>query len=460
MTCDPLHDYQDKAYDFLLDRTYSAPNRMGGGLAADPGVGKTRIALHAIDMLLGLGEVNRVLVVGPPRPLQMTWPRELIKWEIDRQIRPLGRGMILPDSQIESVSRDSLHNVLCHAGRWDLVVVDELHGFKTWGTLRMRNLKKLLKRTRLRMGLTGTPQPNSAQDWFSQTFFLDDGEALGKGIGVFRERYMYQGGFAGRQWKMFEGARERLLEKIGHLWYRIKAEDHLDMPELIINDMVCQMPAVAKKIHADLKRKLAAQLENGNEVLAMNAASAYAKLRQVSNGRLYADVPEGVPAPKVRKVEFVHDEKLNMLVELLESLCGEQLLVFYHFKHDLATIKSKLKNCSEVHGGLTPDETMQNIDRWMEGKTQVILVQAQAGAEGLNLQGRCRHAAWYGLPDIAALFIQGNARIYRQGATASTITIHRLMCEDSIEQVQRERLDGKINDQADFLNRLKEWARG
>ena len=461
MTCQPLHSYQDAGLDFMLNRLYAHPQRKGGGLAADPGVGKTRIAAHAIDTLLALGEVNRVLIVGPPRPLLMTWPQEFVKWEIDRVIRPFGKGVIMPDAEIESISRDSLHHAVCHAGRWDLIVVDESHGFKSWGTLRVKNIRKLLSRTPYRICLTGTPQPNNAQDWFAQTYILDDGAALGKGIGVFRANYMRQGGFHGRQWSMRDGVADTLVENIAHLWYRIKAEDHLDMPDLIVNDMYCQMPATAQRIHADLKKKLAAQLENGNEILAMNAASAYAKLRQVSNGRLYAADPEGMPRPKgPRAVEKIHDEKIDMLMELLESLCGEQLLVFYHFKHDLATIKSRIKVCSEVHGDLTPAETMQNIESWMAGKTQVLVAQCQAAAEGLNLQGRCRHAAWYGLPDISALYTQGNARIYRQGATSKTITIHRLMSENSIEQVQKERLDGKLTDQAQFLNRLKEWARG
>lgn len=444
--------------DFLLHRTYAVPDRMGGGMAADPGVGKTLIALKVIDTLLDLGEINRALIIGPPRPLLMTWPQELEKHGIDRVIRPFGRGVTLPDAQIESVSRDSLHNVVCHAGRWELVVVDESHGFKGWGTLRMKNLRKLLKRTPLRIALTGTPQPNSAADWFSQTYILDNGGMLGKGVGVFRQRYMYQGGFAGRQWKIREGAADDLLNKIGHLWYRIKAEDHLDMPKLIINDMYCALPPAAQRIHVDLKRKLAAQLENGNEVLAMNAASAYAKLRQVSNGRLYSDMPEGVKPCGDRPVEKIHDEKLNMLSELLESLCGEQLLVFYHFRHDKEAISSRIKNCSFVHGGLTPAETQGNIECWLAGKTQVLVAQCQAAAEGINLQGKTRHAAWYGLPDISALYTQGNARIYRQGAESDTITIHRLMTENSIEQVQMERLDGKLTDQAQFLNRLKEWA--
>jgi len=221
------------------------------------------------------------------------------------------------------------------------------------------------------------------------------------------------------------------------------------------------MTPYAQRLHKDLKRKLAAELESGTQVLAMNAASAYSKLRQVANGRLYADLPEGVKPSAERPVEKIHDEKSNMLVELVESLCGEQLLVFYQFSHDLAAIQSKIKNCGVVRGGQSPKDTQDSIDRWLRGKTQVLVAQSNAACEGLNLQeGGCRHCAWYGLPDIAANFTQGNARIYRQGATSKTVTIHRLMSQDSVEEVQCDRLDGKIKDQSEFLQMLKEWADG
>lgn len=445
------HEYQGVAVDFLLERLYSASNRKGGGLAADPGVGKTYITWKAIDTLLDIADdIQRVLVIGPPRPLRMVWPHEPEKFGISRQVRPFGRGMkFLPDSQIETLSRDSLHHAVAHAGRWQLLVVDESQGFKDFTSLRMRNMKHLLRRTPYRICLTGTPQPNSAADWFAQQFILDDGDTLGKGLGVFRARYCINTGFKGRKWKVRDGAKDELLEAIAPYWHRIDALDHLDLPTLVTNDMYFELPAAAAKIHRDLKRKLAAELETGATLIASNAASAYAKLRQLANGRMYTES---------RSVEIIHKEKVATLLELLESLCGQPLLVFFQFKHDLTAIQEKVKSCVVVDGSVSPKECEENINKWLAGRVQVLLVQSQAGAEGLNLQGKCKHVAWFGLSDIGALYTQGVARVWRQGSEADRVIVHRLLAKDSIEEVQKERLDGKLEDQEDFLNRLKAWA--
>lgn len=332
-----------------------------------------------------------------------------------------------------------------------MIAIDESQGFKSWTTRRMRNLRKMLPMTQRRLIMTGTPTPNTLADLHSQAFILDNGEALGKNVTIFRHRYMYQGGWHGRQWKMKPDKADELMQAIAPMMIRMDAESHLDMPDLFINDVMVQLPTSSLKIHKDMKRKLAAELESGENVLAANAASAYSKLKQIANGAIYGEE---------RRVETLHAAKLEALENLVDELNGKPIIVFYQFKFDGAILQQAFGDVSFINGDLNAKQTARNIERWLAGETQVLLIQAQAGAEGLNLQtSGCADVCFFGLPDIANLYEQGYRRVYRQGG-ARSVRVHRILAEGTVDILIRDRLDGKLKEQSDFLNALKDFANG
>jgi hypothetical protein len=63
------------------------------------------------------------------------------------------------------------------------------------------------------------------------------------------------------------------------------------------------------------------------------------------------------------------------------------------------------------------------------------------------------------LSDNAALYEQGFRRVYRQGNKKLHVRVHRLLSADTVEEIQKQRLDGKLTDQLQFLDALKAWAR-
>ena len=66
--------HQRTAIRFILERR-------GAGLLADPGLGKTTVALSVYE-LLKRGRPNyRALVVAPLPAIYNTWPEELSKWK-------------------------------------------------------------------------------------------------------------------------------------------------------------------------------------------------------------------------------------------------------------------------------------------------------------------------------------------------------------------------------------------
>lgn len=455
----PPRDYQMFAAEWLLERLY-VQDREGAGLFLDPGLGKTRTSLIIAEALKDLGVVRRVLVVAPLRPVYTVWPNEVKRWGFN--FTPIilhnqhAKAMAC-DCDMEVVNFEGLVKLVELGGRWDLMIVDESTFVKNWSAKRTRFMRKMVQKIPKRLILTGTPAANSLHDLHAQLYMVDRGVALGKTVGSFRSVYCSQGGFKGYKWKVREGVGDRILDAIKDKVLRMKAEDHLDMPELIFNEIWARLPQNALNQYNRLKRELYTELDNGADVLVGSAAAAYTKCKQFANGQVYTMEGEERVAHKA------HDEKINALFELHEELAGKPLLVFYHYTSDLQRIQtangSPFRKCPVLRGGMKITEVQNILDGWNAGKYHAILAQWQAASHGLNMQGCCNDVACFGLHDSLEVFDQAIRRVYRQGVTGNQVRIHRLLTLDTVDAVMLERLKDKDQTQSQFLEALKKHAR-
>lgn len=452
----PLRDYQAYAVEWLLDRLY-VKGCEGAGLFLDPGLGKTRISLTIAQALRDLGVVNRILVVAPLRPIYTVWPAEVERWgfNLDPMILHGQHATAMAcNKNFELVNFEGLGKLHEVANRWDLMIVDESTFVKTWGAKRTKFMRKMVKKIDKRIILTGTPAANSLADLHAQIYMIDQGKALGKTATAFRSLFCQQGGWKGRKWLVREGVGKNILEAIDDKVLRMKAEDYLDMPQLVFNEIWSKLPQNASNQYKRLKRELFAELETG-EVFAASAAAAYTKCKQFANGQVYTMEGEERVAHKA------HDEKINALLELYEELAGKPLLVFYHYKHDLARIKATkpFKKCPVLAGGMKIEEVENILKRWNNGEYGAILAQWQAASHGLNMQGCCNDVACFGLHDSLEVFDQAIRRVYRQGVSGEQVRVHRLLTLDTVDEVMLERLSQKDQTQSQFLAALKKHAR-
>ena len=264
-----------------------------------------RFSPTLLQQLRDLGEIENVLVVAPLRVCRLVWGQEVSKWGFDFTTNLLCQRVkagLKDRAFIDLINPESLHHLIDHCDRWDMLVVDESTKFKTWGCKRTKSVRKMLPNFKKRLILTGTPASNSLADLHAQCYILDNGVALGRNVTVFRSLYMQQGGWQGRQWFLQDSKKNTIQEAVAPLCLRMDAESNLDMPELKINDMYCELPPSCMGRYKQLKRELVAQLETG-DIFAQNSASAYMKMKQFANGQMYdAD----------RNVHFVHSEKLQI----------------------------------------------------------------------------------------------------------------------------------------------------
>lgn len=466
-----LHRYQQEARDFLLRRLH---RHSGAGLWLEPGLGKTITTLDTIMSMREFGEVGKVLVVAPARVIATSWPKEIKNWGL-----PLTWGWLQGSDQERQAVVDSdpdIYFVGCEnlayrhlseetlarrkssqMSEWllrngfkvDMVVIDEVTKFKNWSASRSKVLRRLLKRIPKRITLTGTPTPNGLGDIFAQQYILDSGETLTPYIGRFRDRFMRSCGFEGRQWEMRPEMVAPLQEMLAPWYMAGTALEHLDMPELVQNEIEVELPTKAAKIYKDMQRLMFAEIDEQG-ITALTGSSKYSLCRQIASGNAYDDHGGTVA---------VHNAKLDALEDLFEELNGKPLIVAYWFDHEYKRIIERFPQAEVIRGGTRVSQTVDIINRWQRGQLKMIVAQAGALSHGVDgLQKAGNDLCWYTLTDQPEIKQQLERRVYRQGVVGNQVRIHYLLAKSTLDRTVYTALNVKEASQRDIVHAIQRMA--
>ena len=428
------------------------------GLFLDMGLGKTVTALTAIrELKYNRFAVHRVLVIAPKKVAEGTWTREKDKWDHTRILRVspvLGsqakriRALNTP-SDLYIINRENvcwLVDYYRNSWPFDMVVVDESSSFKSHSAKRFKALAGVSGKIDRMVELTGTPSPNGLEDLWSQVYLLDGGERLGKRYTQFRERY-FQPDRRGADGMVYSyaakpGTEQSILDKISDICISMKAEDYLQLPDITYHEIPVELDAKAEKAYRELERKMVLELPEEEEISVTSAAALSNKLLQLANGAVYDED---------RSVHEVHGCKIEAFLELVESLQGKPVLVFYNFQHDRERILKALSG-----SGLRVRElkTTRDEDDWNAGLIDILLTHPASSAYGLNLQQGGNHVVWFGLTWNYELYTQANKRLHRQGQTEKVI-IHHLVCTGTRDEDVMRALEKKDDVQNWVMESLK-----
>ncbi len=428
------------------------------GLFLDMGLGKTVTTLTAIrELKYNRFAVRRVLVIAPKKVAEGTWTREKDKWDHTRILRVspvLGsqakriRALNTP-ADLYIINRENvcwLVDYYRNSWPFDMVVVDESSSFKSHSAKRFKALAGVSEKIDRMVELTGTPSPNGLEDLWSQVYLLDGGERLGKRYTQFRERY-FQPDRRGADGMVYSyaakpGTEQSILDKISDICISMKAEDYLQLPDITYHEIPVELDAKAEKAYRELERKMVLELPEEEEISVTSAAALSNKLLQLANGAVYDED---------RSVHEVHGCKIEAFLELVESLQGKPVLVFYNFQHDRERILKALSG-----SGLRVRElkTTRDEDDWNAGLIDILLTHPASSAYGLNLQQGGNHVVWFGLTWNYELYTQANKRLHRQGQTEKVI-IHHLVCTGTRDEDVMRALEKKDDVQNWVMESLK-----
>lgn len=472
--------YMKRAVKFLLEHACAA-------LFLDPGLGKTSITLAGLSMLLKRKLVKKVLVIAPLRVCYSVWPKEAKKWRDFNHLKieilhgPGKEDALARDADIYVINPEGLDWLLetekskTPTGKvrvdvdvrrfkrlgFDTLVIDELTKFKHTSSGRFKALEKVHKTFGRRWGLTGSPASNGLLDLFGQCLILDEGRSLGQYITHYRQKYFDNP--EGFVWVPKHGAADQIYERLAPLALRMAADDYIDMPNLIVNNIKVEMPEAVRPIYEELEEDLITKIGD-RAVVATNAGVASMKCRQVANGAIYLDPELQATGFKVlkgkREWAELHDAKLDALEDLIEELQGEPILVAYDFGHDLQRLQKRLgKDVPYIGGGVSAKRSTELELAWNAGELPVLLGHPQSMGHGLNLQEVGHHVAWFAMTWDFELYDQFIRRVWRSGNKHARVFVHHFMTEDTIDETMLYALRSKDRGQQALFKALYELAR-
>lgn len=442
------HKYQSYATDFIISHPIAA-------VFLEMGLGKSVITLTAITKLKAEDAICKVLVIAPLRVARDTWPSEIAKWDhlknLDYAVavgtEAERKAAVLKNATVTIINRENV-DWLINRSRlpfdFDMVVIDELSSFKSYGAKRFKALLKVRPFIKRIVGLTGTPSSNGLMDLWAEFRVLDFGKRLGRYITRYRLSYFEPDKRNAQMvfsYKPLPDAEKQIYEKISDITISMKSVDYLDMPECIINEVPVYMSSSEQSVYDDFREDMVTKLKD-DVIDAANAAVLSGKLLQMANGAVYDE--EGFS-------HHIHDRKLDALEDLIEGANGKPVLVAYWFKHDLERIEARLKSLHIPYARLDKPDS---IKRWNNGEVPVMLIHPASAGHGLNLQAGGSTLIWFGLTWSLELYQQTNARLWRQGQK-ETVVLHHIICKDTIDEDVMAALKRKEKVQSDLINAVK-----
>jgi SNF2 family DNA or RNA helicase len=384
------------------------------------------------------------------RVARETWSSECARWEHLSYLtisKVLGSEKerlraLAQRADIYIINRENVAWLVQYFGKnfpFDLVVLDELSSFKSIGSARFRAIKKVRAAVKRMVGLTGTPAPNGLLDLWAQVYLLDKGERLGRFIGQYRNTYFLPDKRNGEiiySYKPRQGSEQAIYEKLSDICVSMKASDYIRMPERVDTFLEVRMDAREAKLYAQLERDALLPFASG-DIDAVNAAALSNKLLQLANGAVYDEYGA---------VKRIHDRKLDMLEDLIESANGHPVLIFYNFRHDSDRIRERFQAIDL--------KNEDSRDSWNEGRVLVAMAQPASVGHGLNLQAGGSVIIWFGLNWSLELYLQANARLWRQGQR-ETVVVHHIITKDTMDENVIKAILKKEKGQAALMQALQ-----
>lgn len=443
------HNYQQYCIDRII-------NDKAIGLFLDMGLGKTAITLSAIKKLkYEYWRSAKVLVIAPKKVAESTWSKEAAKW---KELCSLRFSFVLGSAEkrlkalntpadVYMINRENVMWLVDHyrnAWPFDTVIIDESSSFKNHQAKRFKALKAVRSHIDRIVLLTGTPTSRGLMDLWAQIYLLDCGKRLGRNITAYREAFFVPD--KRNRTTIFsyapkDGAEETIYNAISDICVSMKAEDYLELPELVYNDIPVKLDTAAQKAYDRLERDTLLPVDD-TVITAGSAAVLRGKLLQLCNGAVYDED---------KNVMQIHDCKIEALLETVEQLNGQHAIICYNFQHDKTRLLEALK---ATHLTVKVYEGKAEEDAWNAGDIDLLLVQPASCGYGLNLQEGGHHIIWFGLTDSLELYQQTNKRLHRQGQPYPVI-VHHLLVQGGTDEDVIKSLGGKADVQDSLLEALK-----
>jgi superfamily II DNA or RNA helicase len=379
-------------------------------LGDEMGLGKTMQSLAAMCHLAAKGATHFLVVC--PASVVINWTRE-----VERHTLLEARRLHLPSAKRQAAEQEwaakggvavtTFEALRAMPEDLDvplaMMVVDEAHYAKNPNALRTQAVSEWVSRSRRALFLTGTPMENKVEEF-------------------------------------------RVL--VGHL--RPDVAENLDLADESLDGTRFRervAPVYLRRNQEDVLSELPDRLET-QEWVALEGAATRTYRKAVLEGNFMAMRRAAFDPGTVKG-----SQKLRRLVEIASEAAGggRKIIVFSYFRDVLETVTEVLAGRDGVPGlpvigpltgDIPPADRQAMVDELTNASGPAVLVsQIQAGGVGLNIQAAS--VVVIAEPQLTpSIEEQAIARAHRMGQVRR-VDVHRLLCEDSVDQRVLELLAAK-----------------
>jgi SNF2 family DNA or RNA helicase len=438
-------DHQKTTSEFLV-------NNRKAFCFNEQGTGKTASVIWAVDYLMQLGLVKRVLVICPLSIMKSAWQQDLFKFAIHRTVSVAygaakkRKEIVNAGSEFVIINFDGVGIVKKEIidGGFDLVVVDEASAYKNNHTVRWRDLRDLMKGIKGLWMLTGTPAAQSPVDAFGLARLVNP-TAVPLYVSHFKDQVMYK--VSDFRWVPRPEAKT-IVHKALQPAIRFEKKDCLDLPPVTFVDRDAPLTPQQLVYYKKLKQEMLIEAD-GEEISAVNAAVKINKLLQISGGAVYTDTHE--------VIEFDVSSRLKVVHEVVEET-SNKVLVFVPFTHTIELLEKYLTKhgiTSEIINGSVSVNRRTDIVTHFQNNEQpkVLIIQPQAASHGLTLTA-ADTIIWYAPCTSVETYLQANARIDRPGQVNAMTIVH--LSGSQVERRMYSLLRGNVANHAEIIDLYKQ----
>jgi SNF2 family DNA or RNA helicase len=407
----------------------------------EQGTGKTASVIWAVDYLMTIGLVKRVLVICPLSIMKSAWQNDLFKFAIHRTVSVAygaarkRKEIVNAGAEFVIINFDGVGIVKKEimAGGFDLIVVDEASAYKNAQTERWKDLRDLTKVIKGLWMLTGTPAAQSPVDAYGLAKLVNP-KGVSPFFGQFRDTVMMK--LTMYKW-IPKPTSQLIVHKALQPAIRFEKADCLDLPPVTFVERDAPLTPQQLKFYNILKKQMLIEAA-GEEVSAVNAAVQINKLLQIAGGAVYTDTGE--------VVEFDVSSRLNVVQEVIEE-SSHKVLVFVPFTHTIQLLEKHLQKhgitCDVINGSVPVNKRSDIVKQFQEQpEPKVLLIQPKAASHGLTLTA-ANTIIWYAPCTSVETYLQANARIDRPGQVNNMTVVH--IKGSPIEAKMYTMLQGNIN---------------
>ena len=413
-------------------------------LADTVGIGKTPQSIAASERLMRHGVFNTFVIV--PASLKKKWEQDIEKFLgknrsmmiegnkdkrrqlYKRSVKEKGKFIIINYDLARLDFEDCLLPYLYENEKKRTVIFDEAQYLKNNRTDRSFYCNKLAKVCDNIFGLTATFLETSIMDVFNVMYVIDS-TVLGENAGKFFNRHV-KTDWIGNE----EGCKDldTVVDLVDPIKLRRLKEQVFDqLPERLETVYWCKMSKAQKACYDDVLNNVVDNIMSEERQHKIGTAEILTQMQYLIQTCL---------SPELLDYEDVSSAKLNLLLDVIDSLGGEKAVVFCFYVDMIEIIKRSLiekgyKKVVAIHGSdkRSKEKRQDIINEFNTEDTIDILLTSDVSKFGLDLIG-ASVLINYDLRWNPAAIEQRNGRIDRIGQESSNITIMYLVTENSIEQ--------------------------